>query len=118
MIFGLCCKLVMSCCFLSSLLNFIPPFSKMLSEDGGIELEPFQASAFGNCFWCSLSIHLTGNESRQNFLRLASALNAVINAKHFIDKVRYKTVVRKGTTRQLHECVVSELICTCSCFVS
>jgi glycine cleavage system protein P-like pyridoxal-binding family len=49
---------------------------------------------------------------------LASALNAVINAKHFIDKVRYKTVVRKGTTRQLHECVVSELICTCSCFVS
>ncbi|CAB3978510.1 Hypothetical predicted protein [Paramuricea clavata] len=70
-----------------SLLSFIPPFSKMLSEDGGIELEPFQASAFGNCFWCSLSIHLTGNESRQNFLRLASALNAVINAKHFIDKV-------------------------------
>ncbi|CAB3992688.1 Hypothetical predicted protein, partial [Paramuricea clavata] len=71
-----------------SLLSFIPPFSKMLSEDGGIELEPFQASAFGNCFWCSLSIHLTGNESRQNFLRLASALNAVINTKHFIDKVR------------------------------
>jgi hypothetical protein len=74
---------------INSLLDFIPPSSSMLSEDAGIELEPFQASAFGNCFWCSLSIHLTGNERRQNFLRLASALNAVINERRNIDKVQF-----------------------------
>jgi hypothetical protein len=35
---------------INSLLDFIPPSSLMLSEDAGIELEPFQASAFGIAF--------------------------------------------------------------------
>ncbi|XP_028417744.1 uncharacterized protein LOC114542268 isoform X2 [Dendronephthya gigantea] len=68
------------------LYSFIPPFNTMLCEDG-TELEPFQASSFGNCFWCTLSIHLAGNESKQNFLRLASALNGVVIAQDFIVKI-------------------------------
>ena len=72
-----------------SLLSFIPSLSSITSEDG-IPLTPFKSSAVGNCFWCNLSMHLAGDEKWQNFIRLCSALYAMMNAYQFVEKDYYR----------------------------
>ena len=66
---------------LKDFLEYVPPSIHTLG------LEPFYSSGDGNCFYNSLAIMISGNESGANILRLGAALYGLAHHEHIVQAV-------------------------------
>ena len=67
--------------FIERFLEYVPPSTDTLG------LEPFYSSGDGNCFYNSLAIMISGDESGANILRLGAALYGLAHHEHIVQAV-------------------------------